>query len=199
MTDAVILSRFAEHAAATFVGALVIFLGYRLFRDMPARREGETKIALPGGISIFLSRVGPGVFFALFGAALIGYTTTRPVSYQESDALGSSRAYSGLMNGPAQLAPRPAPGVPANALPVGRAVRVLADIAKDVNATPMSPQRLQRELALRDGRALLMLQNWQDGWGSADSFRAWVFDRGAEGDPPADAAGGVVVFNGAAP
>ena len=46
-------------------------MGYRLFTNISGKTNSEGKIILPGGISIYLSRVGPGVFFALFGAIIV--------------------------------------------------------------------------------------------------------------------------------
>ena len=69
-----------ERLLIVAAGALSIYLGYRLFLQMPSRPKGdeggEGKVTLPGGISIFISRVGPGVFFGLFGAAVIGIAVT---------------------------------------------------------------------------------------------------------------------------
>ena len=71
-----------ERLLVIAAGALAIFLGYRLFLRMPERREGEGKFELPGGISIYVSRVGPGVFFALFGAAILVWSVAQPFSYK---------------------------------------------------------------------------------------------------------------------
>ena len=83
---AVVLTRAAERMLLVLVGALAIYLGYSLFLRMPnaakGRQDGEGKIELPGGVSIFLTRVGPGIFFALVGIAGIGYF---------GDAAGQSR------------------------------------------------------------------------------------------------------------
>ncbi len=199
-TDAFFLARGIEHLAVAGIGVFVIWLGYRLFRDMPLRREGEAKIALPGGISIFLSRVGPGVFFALFGAALVGYTATRPVSYQQGGSPGSpARSLSGLLPGSAPASDTAAVMVPQDAgLPTDRLVHTLAEMAAEVAATPMDARHVQRELALREARARLMLQNWNPGWGDAGAFRAWVFERGEAGPPPPAAAGAVALYRGGA-
>ena len=67
-----IVTRSVERLLVVLAGALAIYLGCRLFIDMPKAERGSGKANLPGGISIFLSRVGPGVFFSLFGAIVIG-------------------------------------------------------------------------------------------------------------------------------
>jgi hypothetical protein len=70
----VFLWRAVERFANVLIGALAIYLGYKLFMNLPERREekkGEMKLMLPGDISVYVSRVGPGVFFALFGTAVV--------------------------------------------------------------------------------------------------------------------------------
>src|SRR5947209_18094506 len=73
------LSRATERILLVLVGALAVYLGYCLFRNIPTANKAEGKLVLPGGVSIFLTRIGPGVFFALFGIAVIGYSVAQPV------------------------------------------------------------------------------------------------------------------------
>ena len=77
----VVLSRATERILLVLVGALAVYLGYSLFLHIPTANRSEGKIDLPGGVSIFLTRIGPGVFFALFGVAVIGYSVTRPIQF----------------------------------------------------------------------------------------------------------------------
>jgi hypothetical protein len=64
--------RFAERLLAVLFGGMAIYLGYRLFLLVPERREGEGRFTFPWDASVVLTRVGPGVFFALFGALVVG-------------------------------------------------------------------------------------------------------------------------------
>src|SRR4029079_1628077 len=66
-------ARHLERLVIALSGALAIWLGYRLFLSMPLAEKGTGRLPLPGVISIFMSRVGPGVFFALFGAGVLAY------------------------------------------------------------------------------------------------------------------------------
>jgi len=43
--DQFFLARSVEHLVVALIGVAVVWMGYRLFREMPLRREGETKIA----------------------------------------------------------------------------------------------------------------------------------------------------------
>jgi len=71
--DVVSLLRFrvAERILAVLIGGFSIYLGYRLFSEIPSANNSSGKLSLPGDISIYISRVGPGVFFSLFGAAIV--------------------------------------------------------------------------------------------------------------------------------
>src|SRR5262245_7121886 len=63
--------RVLERVLAVLIGGMSIFLGYRLFIKLPRQKDSSGKVMLPGDISVFFSRIGPGVFFSLFGAAVV--------------------------------------------------------------------------------------------------------------------------------
>src|SRR5574341_1112697 len=63
--------RALERIIAVLIGGLAIYLGYQLFIHLPTQMNSEGKIVLPGDISVYLSRVGPGAFFALFGTIVV--------------------------------------------------------------------------------------------------------------------------------
>lgn len=73
--------RMIERILAVAIGGIAIYLGYRLFLKVPERHDSEGRITLPWDITVLLSRVGPGVFFALFGAAVVAYGLHESVSY----------------------------------------------------------------------------------------------------------------------
>lgn len=66
--------RAVERILAVAIGGLSVVLGYRLFLAVPEQRDSSGQVRLPWNISVALARVGPGVFFALFGAAVVGYS-----------------------------------------------------------------------------------------------------------------------------
>ncbi len=63
-----------ERLAIVTIAGILIYLGYKLFILLPNKTNSEGKIELPGGISIYLSRIGPGAFLALFGAIILVYS-----------------------------------------------------------------------------------------------------------------------------
>src|SRR5712675_1792556 len=92
--DALLFMRMTERLLGLLAGALCVVLGYRLFINLPDKVDSNGKVVLPGGISIWLSRVGPGVFFALFGAAIVGYSfaSTVRVTDEQKGAPASTAA-----------------------------------------------------------------------------------------------------------
>lgn len=74
-----------------FLGAGSIFLGYRLF--MKGFTAPAGKIAVGDGRRNFeMSKVAPGIFFALFGAVVIIVGVTRPFSFDTDDGGGTQPA-----------------------------------------------------------------------------------------------------------
>lgn len=60
-----------ERILIILFGGLCIYLGYQLFLHLPYQKDSEGHVKLPGNISVYVSRVGPGIFFAMFGAIII--------------------------------------------------------------------------------------------------------------------------------
>ena len=60
-------------------GTLSIYLGYRLFQIASLKSEGAGKFKA-AAFEFSVSRVGPGVFFALFGAYVLYTSLTNPIS-----------------------------------------------------------------------------------------------------------------------
>lgn len=77
--DDIAVLRMLERILAVCIGGMTIYLGYRLFFHLPFERDNQGELTLPG-IKIVLSRVGPGVFFAAFGSAVLVYSLLQPVS-----------------------------------------------------------------------------------------------------------------------
>jgi hypothetical protein len=65
------LVRMIERVADVIIGGIAIYLGYSLFLRLPRVKASNGEFVLPGNVSIYLSRIGPGIFFALFGTAVV--------------------------------------------------------------------------------------------------------------------------------
>lgn len=181
-----------QHIVTILVGMGSIYLGYRLFLQMPKRREGETKLDLPGGISILLSRVGPGTFFALFGAAMIVYAITKPMEVKDiaenvvtadgANSVRRDRSLTGL--GPANAAETERPtrnfAIPRSVI-IGRLNR----IRLEAEQTKTGSDLLDLQIAVREAKLSLLRESWQTEWGDYDRFHRWVTERFAQGPAPA--------------
>lgn len=199
---AVTLARAAERIMLVLAGMLAVWLGYRLFTQMPTAEKSEGRMKLPGGVSIHLSRIGPGAFFALFGCAIIGYSVTRPFDLKIPAEIAATRpgtadAVAGRAIQLTGFAPS-APAVgPASPLPAtGPDVEIL--LARLNFYTEEAAHKLDRLArddlmeAVRHAKLALMRANWKPDWGDRDAFTAWV-QAGATAAPPLDRASGAVL------
>src|SRR5262245_31307175 len=81
--DHIIVLRLAERMLSVLIGGMAIYLGYRLFLAIPNATDAEGRFKLPWNTSIVLSRIGPGVFFALFGSVIVGSSLFRSITYDQ--------------------------------------------------------------------------------------------------------------------
>lgn len=79
-----VIIRSIERIFAVLSGILSIYLGYLLFLQIPNEVNSQGQVTLPGGTAIYLSRIGPGAFLALFGAIVVAISLTRPVKLDET-------------------------------------------------------------------------------------------------------------------
>lgn len=207
---AVVLTRAAERLLLVLVGAMAVYLGYNLFRQMPnARRgkgadQGEGKIELPGGVSIFLTRIGPGVFFALFGFAVIGYSVTRPIQLNlpapsatatgVSASSGGGVSYSGVGQrdpGPVARAPSASIAGPEPEIVVAKLNGAYQEAQKRLNTV----EAIELAQVIRAAKYAVMLGRWKADWGDREAFERWARDNG-DRDPPANLfPKAILVFN----
>jgi hypothetical protein len=84
-----LLLRFFERITVVLISGMAIYPGFRLFLAVPELRESDGQVTLPWNISIVMTRVGPEVFFALFGIAEVSLALYRPL---EMTVTGAGRA-----------------------------------------------------------------------------------------------------------
>src|SRR5262249_56468134 len=71
-----------QRILSILIGGMLVYFGYRLFLSLPGKRGGDRgsgEFSLGRGSKVKLSKVGPGVFFAIFGAGLIAYSFAKPM------------------------------------------------------------------------------------------------------------------------
>jgi hypothetical protein len=192
---AVTIARAAERLMLVLAGMLAIWLGYRLFAQMPTADKSEGNLKLPGGVSIHLSRTGPGLFFALFGAAIIGYSVTRPFDLKIPAEIaatrpGAAEVVSGRSIQLTGFGPVARPAAPPASATAGPDTEtLLARLNFYFEEQSQHLERLPREewdQALRRAKLALMLQHWQLNWGGSRRLRHLGGSRGRSS--PADGA-----------
>jgi hypothetical protein len=174
--------RGVERLLGVLIGGFTVYLGFRLFLALPRKTDSSGRVALPGGVNIYLSRIGPGAFFAIFGCTLVGISFQQQVKVdrvrQMAPADGTTiavteekQSYLGVGSA--------VPGASAEQ----RALRL-----KDARATLASLNRLapalldqlpasdrnSLRLALEHSKLALVESVWESDWGSFGAFREWI-------------------------
>jgi hypothetical protein len=185
-----------ERILAVLIGGLAIYLGYRLFARIPDNRDAEGKFTFPGGFSIWIARVGPGVFFALFGAAVVGLSFHYAVTYEN----GQPR-----VQGPSVVRFWGA-GTTASDADEDARTDARKLLRRDIAVLNTLPEQLASDLPAHDKanieRAIariklaLMKPVWAEaeGWGTPENFERWQRE-GDPADPPKEIAEAVKYFN----
>lgn len=178
--------RALERILVVLASAMSIFLGYRLFLAIPRQQSGEGKLELPGGVSIFVTRVGPGVFFALFGAVVIAFSLHESITYAQEDPRSGARiTYSGIGQ---ELAPREHEGGDADRLEVRLSLEFLNSLGALLREDLPPDDLVTVERRRRQIKLLLMSSVWDDDWGDWELFRLWAEGGALEPVPPQIAA-----------
>lgn len=202
-----IVMRSIERLMVVAGASIAIWCGYRLFLAMPSRERGAGKLELPGGVSIHVSRVGPGVFFTLFGATILGLSLHYGVAVTNAPApaaavepalayaghgkavVTSAASYSGIGSAPGVTVPVDASRRTAVAVTVERLGRAAGSLDPSLDTF----ERGDIERALRTARVELLAAVWDEqSWGPLEAFRLWIAQ--GEPEPPPAIAGGVAAY-----
>jgi hypothetical protein len=201
----VIVLRMAERIIGVIIGGLLIYWGYRLFLSLPGKRGrdgGTGDFALAGGTKLKLSKVGPGVFFALFGTALIVFSLTRSVSLTTTGPANAAAPAAKASDGkepPAVVGTTTVKFIGATGVPETEEERTRrrAEVQQDIIALNRSvdratgADRTALEHAVIGAKVALMEPLWAEDWGDLADFRDWL-EKG--GNPPAGSQPAVDVF-----
>ena len=193
----VIVLRMVERILGVVIGGLLIYFGYRLFLDLRGKRGregGSGDFTLAGGNKLKLSKVGPGVFFALFGAGLIVYSLTRSVSLTTTGPAASAAGKESAAGTVATVKFMGATSVPeTDEERVRRRTETQAHIAALNRSLERAgaAERAELERAVTQAKVALMEPLWAEDWGDLADFREWLEKRGT---PPAGTQAAVEVF-----
>ena len=186
-----------QRILSILIGGMLIYFGYRLFLSLPGKRGrdgGSGEFSLGGANKVKLSKVGPGVFFAVFGAGLIAYSFAKPMKVNIPGATPNAQS-----SPPAANAPSAGSGaVAAVGFSYVGAVSTPEtdeDRARMRNETQQdiiilnraldganASERPQVERAVVRAKVALMEPLWADDWGELKDFRDWL----AKGGTPPD-------------
>jgi hypothetical protein len=171
-----VLLRFLERLISVVIGGMAIYLGYRLFLSLPDYRDSAGKFILPLNTSVVVSRVGPGVFFALFGIVAVAISLYQPLEVNGEHGRIHYAAYAATNSGETKADGR--------AL-LRREMAVLNIIPKHLNPQLSPSDHKDIEQGLRRVKLALMKPFWgevNEGFGEFAKFEEWVMAE--ESSPP---------------
>jgi len=183
--------RAIERIIATLAGVLFVYLGYRLFLKLPERTEGEGRFTLPGDISIYISRVGPGGFLGLFGTGIIiacfyfSLTMYPPQRVDSSEPNTAPRRGAPLAPGFIQYLGGSGATLLMSRANVAGDIYTLNQVRAGVRGNRIDVNPDDLEQAITRIKLALMWSIWGDGgeWGDYAKFRAWIENPKSKSQP----------------
>ena len=186
-----------QRILSILIGGMVIYFGYRLFLSLPGKRGrdgGSGEFSLGGANKVKLSKVGPGVFFAVFGAGLIAYSFAKPMKVNIPGAAQNAQSSPSAANAPsagtgtvvaagfsyvgAVSAPETDEDRTRMRNETQQDIIILNRALDRANAS----DRPQVERAVVRAKVALMEPLWAEDWGELKDFRDWL----AKGGTPPD-------------
>ena len=189
MDDWILMLRGIERIIGVGIGGIAVFLGYRIFLHLPEQNDSQGRVLLPGGVSIYLSRIGPGAFFALFGSIVVAISFGNAVKYDKSwnpgqaqlSAAGGNRS-GGTKVSISSVGSHSAQDNSSSVLGIAQLKQDIADlhdalfVLTQENPAKSDLQDIRTRLASRLSQLKLGLMrlNWQSHWGDFEGFRNWL-------------------------
>ncbi|MDH3640457.1 MAG: hypothetical protein OES38_00035 [Gammaproteobacteria bacterium] len=159
------------------------YFGYRLFFAVPQQSESGGKIETPG-LTITLTRIGPGTFFAICAAGIVIASFAYPIEIRKEGVIGSTGKVSEVeaerrTSIASEVKAVKTAAIDADASHVRAALLHLACI-RDA-----SRLKDDERTAIDQARVALMLRLWREKWGEFEAFETWALER--RGAPPVTA------------
>jgi hypothetical protein len=183
--------RILERMLAVVIGGMAIYLGYRLFLNVPEHRDSQGKVTLPWNTTVILSRVGPGVFFALFGAVVVGLSFVKPIDYSltytEQHMAQKWAGAGGTLHSQVTAA------IEEDRAEIQKEMAILNTLPKYLKSDLLEENRMLLELAIPRIKFKLMRAVWLEDWGNPDKFKNWITTIPLE-SPPSSLVQAVKIF-----
>ena len=198
-----LLARWSERLVIALIGALSIYLGYLLCK-MPLGQLSDAELAFGKSATFIVRRVGPGFFFALFGAAIVGFSLKMQMRFIAQEPSPSPASLPGAKDGTVL---RKTPGGSSflyAVLPGGvfdnQAVQsarsqliidfrtldqlcsAIASADAEERVVISKEDRADFRNAVPRVKQALMSTVWEDDWGDYAAFTSWV--RGDQSETP---------------
>ncbi|MEO6741576.1 MAG: hypothetical protein ABIP20_15115 [Chthoniobacteraceae bacterium] len=194
----VIVLRAVERLIGIIIGGLLAWLGYRLFLDVPVKGDSSGNFKLAGGSEIKLTRIAPGIFFSLFGTAIVFVSFLKPVNLtqtqQDVAAVASIKAIAteGRAAPGASSFNGAAPGgtIAPDAREAGREERrrtitALNNLPAALKPDLTDPEKFELKDEIRKAKLAVMEPVWGADWGDFVLFKKWI--ESIEAGPPPNA------------
>lgn len=178
MEDPFIL-RSAERLIAVMIGGLAIWLGFRLFLAIPDQQaESGAELSLSKDKRLILTRIGPGVFFALFGTAIVVSSYYFRVETGEGttgfSAAPIERASSSEVSPAASTAPLALDRASELIRFLEEAEAGLAEATSGMNEADAEIERNWNRVQFRNAKVAILARAWRYEWGDPDLFLDWL-------------------------
>ena len=175
-----------ERIIAVLLGGLAVYYGFRLFLVVPFETHSDGSIQLPGA-SVVLSKAGPGIFFAAFGALVVATSLMRPIT------VGGDAVYQGVTESVSPSVQPQRPAAQTQTPGTQQALERTRIAAQTLNCMQrLSSQRSkgiaaqETESAVREAKLALLHGVWNTTeWGDFDSFKQWAVGRTVSTNSPA--------------
>lgn len=178
---AFIIFRLLERIIALTIGGFSIYLGYRLFLEVPNLNDVEAEVNLKEQLYVNLSKIGPGVVFAGFGILVVSLSFFKGVKFED---LENKVSFTGASDTPFVTNPNKSSKPRLPELSPGF-FKTLNSIESELKADINSRRKREIKLAISRTKLALMEANWnEEFWGDPVTFRKWVED--GEIYPPTD-------------
>jgi hypothetical protein len=168
--------RSLERILCVLFGGLLIYIGYKLFLHVPTKEGSDGRFRLPGGWGIHLTRVGPGVFFSLFGTAILIMSFMSPITYKD---LVKKKEFIGAESGQTVQLDKEEIN---RRRDIHRKDIILLNRLADPNSEP--PKSAEIELSSVRLKLAVMRTVWDEAWGRYDDFEKWINKNGGFGNVP---------------